>query len=205
MGGVVPPICTPLTASGEVDLASLGQLRSYLVGAGVAGLFALGSTGEAAYLTDEARRQVVRALQAGLLSVDLPPGIKKGDSYSISVRQLSTSSAVIPAPQPPPQTQIATAAAVSAPAEAIWQRVVGAFTFALNISTKEALLLPEERLLAVLRWMLEVTPTQKRWYPVLERYISDVVGRVALATPTSVGPRPTLPLGELGIGNDNAA
>ena len=62
IGGVIPPICTPLTSSGEVDLASLGELRSFLVSAGVAGLFALGSTGEAAYLTDDARRQVVRAL-----------------------------------------------------------------------------------------------------------------------------------------------
>lgn len=62
IGGVVPPVCTPLTASGEVDLASLADLRSYLIRAGVAGLFALGSTGEAAYLTNENRRQVVRAL-----------------------------------------------------------------------------------------------------------------------------------------------
>jgi 4-hydroxy-tetrahydrodipicolinate synthase len=45
-----------------VDLASLADLRSYLVRAGVTGLFALGSTGEAAYLTNENRRQVVRAL-----------------------------------------------------------------------------------------------------------------------------------------------
>jgi 4-hydroxy-tetrahydrodipicolinate synthase len=62
IGGVVPPVCTPLTASGEVDVASLADLRSHLVRAGVAGLFALGSTGEAAYLTNENRRQVVRAL-----------------------------------------------------------------------------------------------------------------------------------------------
>lgn len=62
MGGVVPPVCTPLTAAGEVDLGSLAGLRSHLAGAGVAGLFALGSTGEAAYLTDEQRRQVIGTL-----------------------------------------------------------------------------------------------------------------------------------------------
>jgi hypothetical protein len=127
------------------------------------------------------------ALQAGLLSIDLPPGIKKGDSYSLAVRQLSTAQAVIVTPPPPPpapQAQIAGAAggqpdAVGERNEAIWQRVVGGFTFTLAISTKEALLLPEERLLAVLRWMLEVTPSQKRWYPVLERYIGQVADRVA--------------------------
>jgi 4-hydroxy-tetrahydrodipicolinate synthase len=62
MGGVVPPICTPLTASGEIDLVSLRRLRSHLLAAGVSGLFALGSTGEAAYLTDAARRQIVETL-----------------------------------------------------------------------------------------------------------------------------------------------
>lgn len=62
IGGVIPPVCTPLTASGEVDLGSLAELRSYLVRGGVAGLFALGSTGEASYLTNGQRRQVVEAL-----------------------------------------------------------------------------------------------------------------------------------------------
>ena len=148
------------------------------------------------------------ALQAGLLSIDLPAGIKKGDSHSIEVRQLSTAQAVIVTPPPPPpapQAQIADAAggqpdAVGERNEAIWQRVVGGFTFTLAISTKEALLLPEERLLAVLRWMLEVTPSQKRWYPVLERYIGDVAGRVAgfggdpaLILPSPTGDVPGLP------------
>jgi hypothetical protein len=136
---------------------------------------------------------------AGLLSVELPPGIKKGDSYSILVRQLSSSSAPIPPPPPPaPQIQIAADVAagqalIANPDEAIWQSVVGAFTFAINISTKEALLLPEERLLAVLRWMLDATPTQKRWYPVLQRYITDVAGRVAGfgGNPGKIEPSPT--------------
>ncbi|MFF5335475.1 dihydrodipicolinate synthase family protein [Streptomyces sp. NPDC013181] len=53
--GVVPPVCTPLDARGEIDTASLARLVDHLIGGGVHGLFALGSTGEAAYLTDEQR------------------------------------------------------------------------------------------------------------------------------------------------------
>ncbi|MDP9861533.1 MULTISPECIES: dihydrodipicolinate synthase family protein [Streptosporangium] len=59
--GVVPPIVTPLTPGGEVDVPSLERLVEFLIEAGVTGLFALGSSGEAAFLTD-ARRD--RALEA---------------------------------------------------------------------------------------------------------------------------------------------
>ncbi|EPD97275.1 dihydrodipicolinate synthase family protein [Streptomyces sp. HPH0547] len=53
--GVVPPVCTPLDADGEVDTASLARLVGHLLDGGVHGLFALGSTSEVAYLTDEQR------------------------------------------------------------------------------------------------------------------------------------------------------
>ncbi|MBX7546988.1 dihydrodipicolinate synthase family protein [Streptomyces sp. NPDC004232] len=62
--GVVPPVCTPLTPEGEVDVPSLLRLVDHLVGGGVHGLFLLGSTSEAAFLTDRQRRQVVSAVVA---------------------------------------------------------------------------------------------------------------------------------------------
>jgi 4-hydroxy-tetrahydrodipicolinate synthase len=57
--GVVPPVCTPLTPEGEVDVESLHRLLDHLTAGGVHGLFVLGSTSEAAYLTDGQRRLVV--------------------------------------------------------------------------------------------------------------------------------------------------
>jgi 4-hydroxy-tetrahydrodipicolinate synthase len=60
--GVIPPVCTPLTPAGEVDPASLVRLADHLTGAGVSGLFLLGSTSEAAYLTDAQRRLVVETV-----------------------------------------------------------------------------------------------------------------------------------------------
>lgn len=58
--GIIPPVVTPLTANGEVDVPSLERLVGFLLDAGVDGLFLLGSSGEVAYLADEQRRHVVK-------------------------------------------------------------------------------------------------------------------------------------------------
>ncbi|MET7679832.1 dihydrodipicolinate synthase family protein [Streptomyces sp. NPDC005423] len=60
--GVVPPVCTPLTPDREVDVRSLLRLVDHLVAGGVHGLFLLGSTSEAVYLTDRQRRSVVETV-----------------------------------------------------------------------------------------------------------------------------------------------
>ncbi|WEV28814.1 dihydrodipicolinate synthase family protein [Streptomyces sp. 71268] len=60
--GVIPPMCTPLTSTGDVDTRSLVALTRRLLDAGVHGLFALGSTGEVAYLTDAQRRTALETV-----------------------------------------------------------------------------------------------------------------------------------------------
>lgn len=60
--GVVPPVCTPLTADGEVDVASMKRLVDFLVDGGVDGLFSLGSTSEVAFLTDRQRAVVLETV-----------------------------------------------------------------------------------------------------------------------------------------------
>jgi 4-hydroxy-tetrahydrodipicolinate synthase len=60
--GVVPPVCTPLDGSGEVDTASLARLVEHLVAGGVHGLFALGSSSEVAFLTDRQRAVALRTV-----------------------------------------------------------------------------------------------------------------------------------------------
>ncbi|MFD5797989.1 dihydrodipicolinate synthase family protein [Streptomyces diastatochromogenes] len=69
--GVVPPVCTPLTPDREVDVPSLLRLVEHLVEGGVHGLFLLGSTSEAAFLTDRRRRLVVETV-VGHLGGQLP-------------------------------------------------------------------------------------------------------------------------------------
>lgn len=58
-GGIVPPLSTPLTESLAVDTASLARLVEFVLEGGVNGLFVLGSTGEAAYLTNDQRATVL--------------------------------------------------------------------------------------------------------------------------------------------------
>lgn len=60
--GVIPPVVTPLTPDGGVDVGSLERLVAFLLEAGVSGLFTLGSSGEVAYLTDAQRDQVLETV-----------------------------------------------------------------------------------------------------------------------------------------------
>jgi 4-hydroxy-tetrahydrodipicolinate synthase len=60
--GVVPPVCTPLTPEREVDVPSLLRLVDHLLAGGVHGLFVLGTSSEAAFLTDAQRRSVVKTV-----------------------------------------------------------------------------------------------------------------------------------------------
>jgi len=80
-----------------------------------------------------------------------------------------------------------------------WRSVIGAFKIAIVISTKEQLLYPEERLLAWLRWIQQTVPLTSRWYPVAQRYIEQIAGRVLdfggdpnqiLPSPTGTVPHP---------------
>lgn len=62
--GIVPPVITPLTTDGEVDTPALAAVVDHLVREGVDGVFALGSTGEVAYLDDDQRETAVRTVVA---------------------------------------------------------------------------------------------------------------------------------------------
>ncbi|MFQ6485143.1 dihydrodipicolinate synthase family protein [Brachybacterium epidermidis] len=58
--GVVPPLLTPLTAEGDLDVSSLERLIEHHIDAGVDGLFVLGSSGEVAFFEDAMRDRVLR-------------------------------------------------------------------------------------------------------------------------------------------------
>ncbi|AZA09995.1 dihydrodipicolinate synthase family protein [Corynebacterium pseudopelargi] len=60
--GIIPPLLTPLHADRSIDFASLERLVDKLITAGVDGIFALGSSGEVAFLSDEDRGAVLRAV-----------------------------------------------------------------------------------------------------------------------------------------------
>ena len=53
--GIIPPLITPLTPDGDVDVASLRKLARYVVDGGVDGLWVLGATGQFHTLTERQR------------------------------------------------------------------------------------------------------------------------------------------------------
>ncbi len=59
LGGIFPALPTPLKASGEVDIQGLEKLVDYVVGAGVHGLWVLGSTSEFPALSCAERKLVL--------------------------------------------------------------------------------------------------------------------------------------------------
>ncbi len=113
-------------------------------------------------------------LLAGLLTINLPSGIVRGDRYSLVVRQVSDASAV-PAQDNKDRQAIAKARSFL---PLLWRRVLGAFQINIQISTKQQLLEPEERRLALFRWIAGNVLPYSRWYPVMQRYIEQLAGRV---------------------------
>src|SRR3954470_14522461 len=63
--GIVPAVTTPFDAAGEVDVAALERNVGVLLDAGVHGLVATGTMGEAGSLSSAERRVVVEAAGAG--------------------------------------------------------------------------------------------------------------------------------------------
>lgn len=60
--GMVPPVVTPFLEDGRVDHDTLEQVVNHLIESGMNGLFAMGSTGEVAYLTNAQRKEVLRTI-----------------------------------------------------------------------------------------------------------------------------------------------
>jgi hypothetical protein len=140
---------------------------------------------------------------AGLLSVDLPETVRRGEVFEIAVRQL-TNAFGKRTPPPPEIAELGDvaevdAAAATKAARIEWRRVLGAFQLTIPVKPKAALLEREERLLSVLRWIAEAIPHHNRWYPVFRRYLKQVGGRVSafggdpnqiLPSPSGEGRRP---------------
>jgi len=64
LAGVLPALISPLHADGTVDEAGVERLVEHVIGGGVTGLLALGSTGETASLDEKARRTLLSSVVA---------------------------------------------------------------------------------------------------------------------------------------------
>ena len=143
---------------------------------------------------------------AGLLTIDLPPGVIRGQRFTAVVRQLTHKARARKRPDGPVDTATdavrtlaviapATTAATTTPPTsrfAIWEEVTGAFQISIPVSTQTELVLAEIRLLSLLRWILGTIPASDRWFLPFRRYVAEIGQRVEGfgGDPGSVRPDP---------------
>jgi hypothetical protein len=129
----------------------------------------------------------------GLLSIDLPAGIVKGQKYTVIVRQVTNASGLAWPPPPPVLIAVQDPGVGTAPTQLTWRRVLGTFQVNIPVSTKELMLPREEQRLSIFRWIGETMPKQRRWYLVFQRYLQLIAERVGAlgGDPSRVLPSPT--------------
>ena len=129
---------------------------------------------------------------AGLLTIDLPPTVKKGQVYHITVKQVTTAVSryyrrdVTHRQDTGKPVNRKAAEAVMAVVgqkgqhefDLQWRRVLGVFQLTIPVSTKQLLLASEERRLSILRWIELSIPVDDRWYLVFKRYVDQMAKRV---------------------------
>lgn len=142
----------------------------------------------------------------GLMAVELPPTVHKGERYSVRVRQITgmrfgegrtvekgeimkrratgNKTTVIAAATPAEQFK---QLEVNARTGFLFRRTIGAFGLEIPVSTKALMLPEEERTLSILRYIEQTIPVQTKWWPVFRRYVDIFTGRVA-----GMGGDPTL-------------
>ncbi len=122
---------------------------------------------------------------AGLFTVDFPVGVVTGQVFTIVVRRISTRQAE--------EIQIqARTEAAREKTMSNWRYVVGSFAVRIPVSTANLMLPLEADTLAIMKWRLTQMPPGNRWYPVLQRYIEYIAGRIdgLGGNSTSIGPSP---------------
>lgn len=126
---------------------------------------------------------------AGLLTVDLPSTVKKGQIFKIIIRQITNIG--IPSLGKPYQAQKSMYSAAQRISG--WRRILGTYQITIPVRTKELILEPEERLLSVLRWIQKAIPQENRWYLVFQRYVDQIADRVQAlgGDPSQIEPSPS--------------
>jgi hypothetical protein len=101
---------------------------------------------------------------AGLISVQLPPGVPYGKTYKVVLRQIS----------------------------GLTYRVLGTTEFRIEVSSAGELLKPFLHNLAVLKHIALSIPEDNRWYPVFQRYLHELGERIRAfgGDPDAVRPSP---------------
>lgn len=102
----------------------------------------------------------------GLLTIDLPEGIKKGEVFTVVVRQV-TGVRQQHDLRLKMQEQLVNC-----------RHIVGSFQLTIPVRDKADILPAQERLLSNLRWIEHAIPPGDRWAPVFGKYVAQVAARV---------------------------
>lgn len=131
---------------------------------------------------------------AGLLSIEFPATVKKGQKFQVNVSQITSSLGAAPIGVGQTGIQLR-ARETNQQARKIvpWRRVLGQFQITVPVLTKLDILPDAERLLSIFLWTFESIPESSRWYPVFQRYLDLLKGRLTFlgGDPTLINPSPT--------------
>lgn len=136
---------------------------------------------------------------AGLLTIDLPTTVVTGQEFNVIVRRITTrrdsqkvvgreKAPVVRAetdlPSAPDEKPLPTdieqpAMVVSRKRLRNWRYVTGTFQIKIPVGSPDTLLGPERNTLAIFKWRLLKMSPANRWYPVIQRYILYLSGRVS--------------------------
>jgi hypothetical protein len=134
---------------------------------------------------------------AGLLTIDLPATVRRGQSFTVVIRQITSSAAKhVEPPTPQPRARTKGARPTPVPTKPTSRpesrHTLGAFQIQIPVRTKQTLLEPEERTYSVLKYIEQTIPHENRWYPVFEKYVGVIGDRVKAlgGDPTRIRPSP---------------
>jgi Glutaminase len=104
---------------------------------------------------------------AGMISIDLPATVKKGQVFTIVVHQVTNAAAR--------GREVREHGGI---AITRGRKILGSFQLTIPVRAKEDMLVREERLLSNLRWIQKTIPGDNRWFPVFTRYVKQIANRV---------------------------
>jgi hypothetical protein len=129
---------------------------------------------------------------AGLLTVDLPQTVTKGQSFTVVAKRVTSYT--------PPPPVVINAPGLQAPEVRVrgkhlathkrgkppeqpqkprsWRYITGAFQINIPIQADADILPFDMNTLAIFKWRLSVMPLTNRWYPVMKRYIDILSARI---------------------------
>jgi murein tripeptide amidase MpaA len=132
----------------------------------------------------------------GLLTLQLPQGVRDGQQFTVDVQQHS--GLTLQTRLPERVVEVSERAASEGKvvlANLSERKVLGAFRIAVAVKSGEPLLRKLVRNLAALRYILQAIPATDSWHPVFERYIAQLGGQVSGlgVDPSQIPPSPDDP------------